>query len=213
MTTRRRHGERGQAFIELALSIPVLILIVLGTVDLGRAFYVNLPVTGMASVGAQVGATSSTADVGLAVRQESNIVPDTAVAWGNVYYDSSTKGANSTCNTTPATGTQAQPCGDPHGCQTSGSTDAFSSASRIACFAVGMCTLDANHDGQCTSAVTWQARPPAGATSGGAPSTNAALVVKVVYAFTPSTPLIANFFRATGSILYLSQTAVITEQY
>lgn len=189
--------------------MPVLIVLVMGTIDLGRAFYVNLPVTGMASGGAQLGSTSATADIDVAVRQESNVVPNNATAWGDVFPG----GANSACTTTPNPTTNVQQCGDAHGCLTSGSNNAFSSPSRVACFAVGTCTIDStNHNGQCTSAIAWQTRSPAGS-SASTPYTNAALVVKVVYAFNPATPLIAAFFTATGKVLYLSQTSVIPEGY
>ena len=193
----------------MGLAIPMLIVLVMGTVDLGRAFYANLPVAGMASNGAQQGAIASTNDIGLAVRQESNIVANTAAAWGNVF----TGSVNAACTTTPNASTNAQLCGDPYGCLTSGVNNAFSASSRVACFAVGMCTMDAvNHNGQCTSTPTWQSRPPASAATT-SPYTNAALVVKVVYAFTPATPLVGGFFKATGSILYLTQTSVIPEEY
>ena len=192
----------------MALTLPVLILLTMGTVDLGRAFYDNLPIAGMASAGAQAGAISNVGDIGLAIRQQSNIVANNATAWGNVY-----SGVNSACTTTPGSG-QSQLCGDPNGCPTSGVNNAFSASSRVACFAVGMCTIDTtNHNGQCTSAVSWQHRPPAAASSGGSPYTNAALVVKVVYAFVPTTPLIAGFFKSSGSILYITQTSIIPEQY
>ena len=210
MSRQARRRQRGQAFIELALTIPVLVALALGTVDLGRAFYANLPVAGMASVGAQVGAGSNVNDIGTSIRVESNAVPNTSTAWGSDLYAG---GTNAACATTPNLTTQAQSCGDPYGCQTSGTHNAFTSASRVACYAVGMCTVESsNHNGQCTSAVTWQARPPAAATVT-SPYTNGALVVKVVYVFTPFTPLVKGFVASTGNILYLSQTSVITEEY
>ena len=205
-----RRRQRGQAFIELALAVPVLVVLALGTVDLGRAFYANLPVAGMASVGSQVGAGSNVNDIGATIRQESNAVANTSAAWGSDLY---TGGTNASCSATPNLSTQAQSCGDPYGCQTSGANNAFTSSARVACFAVGMCTVEStNHTGQCTSAVTWQARPPAGATVT-SPYTNGALVVKVVYVFTPFKPLVKGFFSATGNLLYLTQTSVITEEY
>jgi hypothetical protein len=209
MTSGRRR-QRGQAFIEMALAVPMLAMLALGTVDLGRAFYLNLPVAGMASFGAQVGANSSTGDIGTSIRNESNAVPNTSTAWGS---DLFTGGTNAACATTPNLSTQAQSCGDPYGCPTSGTHNAFTSASRVACYAVGMCTVESSsHNGLCTGAVTWQARPPAAATVT-SPYTNGALVVKVVYVFSPVTPLIKGFFSSTSNLLYLSQTSVITEEY
>lgn len=209
MSTARRRRTRGQAFLEFALSLPVLVLLALGASDLGRAFYVDLPAAGMASEGALTGAVSNSADIGVAIRQESGIVPNTATAWGNVY----PSGAYSSCSTAPATGTTTQACGDPNGCPTSGVNNAFASASRQGCFAVGMCTMDAtNHNGQCSSAITWDSRPlPASSTT--SPYTNAALVVRVVVTFKPVTPMVASFFASSGGVLYLSQTELIPEQY
>jgi Flp pilus assembly protein TadG len=208
----RAASQRGQAFIELALAVPILVVLALGTVDLGRAFYANLPVAGMASVGAEVGAGSNVNDIGATIRQESNVVPNTSVAWGA---DLFTGGTNAQCSTTPNLTTYAQSCGDPYGCQTSGTHNAFTSASRVACYAVGMCTAESSaHNGVCTqpAGITWQARPPAGATASTG-NANGALVVKVVYVFTPLTPLVKGFYSATGNLLYLSQTSVITEEY
>lgn len=205
-----RRRQRGQAFIEIVLAIPLLVMLALGTTDLGRAFYYNLPVAGMASVGAEVGAASNVGDIGTTIRDESNISPNTATAWGTDLYAG---GTNAACTTVPNVSTDAQSCGDPYGCQTSGTHNAFTSSSRVACYAVGMCTVEStNHNGQCTSAITWQARPPASATVT-APYTNGALVVKVVVIFSPVTPLIQGFFSTTGHLLYLTQTSVITEEY
>ena len=207
---RRRRRQRGQALIELAMVAPVLVLLAMGTVDMGRAFYVNLPVAGMASVGAQVGAGGNITDIGLAIRTESNAVANTSTAWGSDLY---TGGTNAACTAVPNLTTDAQSCGDPYGCQTSGTHNAFTSASRVGCYAVGMCTVESsNHNGQCTGAVTWQSRPPAAATIT-SPYTNGALVIKVVVVFSPITPLVQQFFTSTGKLLYLSQTSVITEEY
>jgi Flp pilus assembly protein TadG len=50
---RAGHGESGAAFVELAVSLPVLVAIVLGTADLGRVFYYTIELTNAARAGAQ----------------------------------------------------------------------------------------------------------------------------------------------------------------
>jgi Flp pilus assembly protein TadG len=51
----RRRGERGQAIIELALTLPLLLLIVLGVFDFGLMFQRFEVVTNAAREGARVG--------------------------------------------------------------------------------------------------------------------------------------------------------------
>jgi Flp pilus assembly protein TadG len=48
-------GERGQDLIELALVLPVLLIILVGVVDLGRAFQTYLVLTNAAREGARQG--------------------------------------------------------------------------------------------------------------------------------------------------------------
>jgi Flp pilus assembly protein TadG len=38
-TVRRRHGTRGQALVEFAIVMPIIVVVVLGLLDLGRAVY------------------------------------------------------------------------------------------------------------------------------------------------------------------------------
>lgn len=56
-TTRARHwaGERGAELIEMALAMPILLLIVLGIVDFGFLFQRYLVLTNAAMEGARVG--------------------------------------------------------------------------------------------------------------------------------------------------------------
>jgi Flp pilus assembly protein TadG len=57
---RRRGGgsDTGSALVELAVALPVLILIVFGTTDFARVFYTAMELTNAARAGAQFGATS-----------------------------------------------------------------------------------------------------------------------------------------------------------
>lgn len=49
-------SERGSALVELAVSLPLLVLIFVGTVDFGRVFYTAIALTDAARAGAQFGA-------------------------------------------------------------------------------------------------------------------------------------------------------------
>jgi Flp pilus assembly protein TadG len=55
VNVRRRPGERGQAVIELALTLPLLLLIVLGMFDFGLMFQRYEVLTNAAREGARVG--------------------------------------------------------------------------------------------------------------------------------------------------------------
>lgn len=48
--------ERGQSLIELVLLLPVLVLVLVGTIDFGRAFTAYITVTNAAREGARYGA-------------------------------------------------------------------------------------------------------------------------------------------------------------
>jgi len=59
---QRRHFSQGQALVEFALILPVLMLILLGVFDLGRAIYAQTAVSNTAREGARraiAGGTSS----------------------------------------------------------------------------------------------------------------------------------------------------------
>src|SRR5450759_5287149 len=74
-----RRGQRGQSLVEFAISSLVLILLLMGLLDLSRAFYYSVNIQGAAREGARHGAWFDTAtrsnkyldddDVMLAVRQ------------------------------------------------------------------------------------------------------------------------------------------------
>lgn len=54
------HGERGQSLVEFALITPLLILIVMGVFDLGRAAYAYAVIASAAREGARYGTTDPT---------------------------------------------------------------------------------------------------------------------------------------------------------
>jgi Flp pilus assembly protein TadG len=67
----RRARQGGQALVELALVVPVILILLLGTIDLGRIFYSKIAVTDAAKEGALVASQGgSTSEVTTAVLTE-----------------------------------------------------------------------------------------------------------------------------------------------
>ena len=58
-TKVRSTGDAGGALIELALVLPVLVLIFVGTIDFGRVFYTSQSLTNAARAGVQYGSHSA----------------------------------------------------------------------------------------------------------------------------------------------------------
>ena len=56
---RRRHDDNGQSLVELGILIPLLLVIVLGAIDFGRAYYAYVTVTNAARAGAQYASVSN----------------------------------------------------------------------------------------------------------------------------------------------------------
>jgi len=74
-------ARRGQSLVEFALVLPLLVLIVAGIFDLGRAFFASITITNAARVGARYGTlhpSDFTGMVSAAVieAQDSNIIID-----------------------------------------------------------------------------------------------------------------------------------------
>jgi Flp pilus assembly protein TadG len=51
----RRRSQRGQAMVELAVALPLLLIVIAGAVDFGTACYIAIEVTSAARAGAQYG--------------------------------------------------------------------------------------------------------------------------------------------------------------
>jgi len=192
MQANRRSGEkirqRGQALVEFALIAPALIVFVLLTVDVGRAYWEAIDAAGAARAGARMGIISDTSDIGSAVRDEPNTgIPNTTTAWGSVGPGS----AWGTCTTA------AGVCGDPNGCANS----SFS-GSQIACFAVRTCVLTSGDLGSCSSYSAWGVRPVSGGHG---------LQVLVAVKFNAVTPVASQLI--SGGVLFLRQTSTANELY
>ena len=183
-------GQRAQALVEFAIITPVLLLFVMLTIDVGRAYWQSIDAAGAARAGVRMGVLSDTSDLGSAIRDEPNSgIPNTLAAWGS-------EGPGTAWGTcTSANGV----CGDPAGC-----APASFSGSQIACFAVRPCTLTSGGDlGLCSVWGAWGARPLDTGNAHG-------LQVLVVIKFTAVTPALA---QIAGGTLFLKQSAVGEELY
>ncbi|HUY73355.1 MAG TPA: TadE/TadG family type IV pilus assembly protein [Candidatus Dormibacteraeota bacterium] len=185
----RRRTQVGQALVEFALLTPPLLLFVLLTVDVGRAYWESIDAAGAARAGVRMGIISDTSDIGGAVRDEPNSgIPNTVAAWGSVGPGT----AWGTCTSGTST------CGDPNGC----ASTSFS-GTQIACFALRTCTLSSGGDlGTITGCGPWGLRPLSG---------GHALQLVVVIKFPAVTPALAAF--VTGGVLYLRQSDTGNELY
>jgi hypothetical protein len=184
-------GDRGQALVEFCLLTPVLLLFVLLTVDVGRAYFVAVDAAGAARAGTRSGIISDTSDIGGAVRAEPNSgIPDTVAAWGA----EGPGQPNGVCTVSTSV------CGDPNGCPST----AFS-GTQFACFSIRACALNVGGDfGTCSVYGPWGIRPQGGSTTHG-------LQTMVTIKFSAVTPALGVI--VPGGLLYLRQSAIGEELY
>ena len=186
---RGKRGQRAQALVEFAVLTPALLLFVMLTVDVGRAYWQAIDAAGAARAGARMGVISDTSDIGSAIRDEPNSgIPNTLAAWGP-------EGPSTAWGTCTSAGST---CGDPQGCPIT----SFS-GSQIACFAVRTCTLSNGDLGSCVAWGPWGARPE--------PGSGHALQVMVVVKFKAVTPALAQLVPA--GVLLIKQSALGDELY
>lgn len=112
---RRSHGprrSRGQSLVELALLLPILALLLIGALDLGRVFFATVQLTNSVREGASFGQTSPSAvnstntpdpdNILFKVQDESDLVIDDANVIVRCYQGpditSSTLRGNGTCS-------------------------------------------------------------------------------------------------------------------
>jgi Flp pilus assembly protein TadG len=100
-------NDHGAALVELAFVIPILLLLVIGAVDFGRAYYMGIEVTNAAHAGAEYGSLNppitSTAGIIAAAKQSASDLSSMSVtvpSWGCECSDGSSSSAS--CATTPS---------------------------------------------------------------------------------------------------------------
>jgi Flp pilus assembly protein TadG len=113
MVTRNRfdlvHGEHGASLVELALLMPLFLLLLLGTVDFSRALYLSMEIGGASHAAAIYGAQNPIDTTGMqnAAQNDAPNVPNLSV--GTPTYGcecSDGTGYSANCSTTPTcTGT------------------------------------------------------------------------------------------------------------
>lgn len=73
-----RNDQRGASIVELAFVTPVLLLLLIGVIDMGRAYYLSIEVANAAFAGAQYGVKSqdtSLTDIEAAATNDASDVP------------------------------------------------------------------------------------------------------------------------------------------
>ena len=103
-TTDILKSDHGSSLIEVAMVLPVLILLLLGIIDFGRAFYLSNEVAGAAHAGAVYGSQYPTDTTGMRTAAADN-APNvsnltTAASWGCECSDGT--GQSSDCSSAPS---------------------------------------------------------------------------------------------------------------
>jgi Flp pilus assembly protein TadG len=75
--SRLLKSERGASLVELALVLPLLMLLLMGAIDFGRAYYLAMEVSGAAHAGAEYGAQNPTDTTGMSAAAQYD-APDVA---------------------------------------------------------------------------------------------------------------------------------------
>lgn len=82
-----RARQRGGALAELAIAMPILLLILVGTVDFGRVFYTGMAVAQAARAGAEYGAqkaSTSVDEANIKAAAKSAVASDLTLADGDI---------------------------------------------------------------------------------------------------------------------------------
>src|SRR5919198_1742918 len=75
---RARHEETGQALVEFVLVVPILILLVLGALDLGKAYNYWIDTTHLSATGARWAAVNKNPGPGATLQESIRAQADTA---------------------------------------------------------------------------------------------------------------------------------------
>jgi Flp pilus assembly protein TadG len=102
-----RNAQRGASIVELAFITPALLLLLIGVIDMGRAYYLSIEVANAAFAGAQYGVSSqdtSLTDIQNAAKNDASDVPGiSATATLGCECSNDAASAQSPCTTTPPT--------------------------------------------------------------------------------------------------------------
>lgn len=197
MRRPRRARHRGQSLIEMAMMMPMIVLIALGGTDLAVAYGFADQAAGAARAGMRAGIQGTEFPIGDSVRSEPDrVIANNAANWGN----EAQNGSNDRCDSV-STGTM---CGAANGCSA-----ADFIAGQIMCFAIRTCTLDTTSY-RCTGTPgAWGSRPVPVAGTSNPPM---GLEVVVVYRYVPKTPAITQL-TGNGSAFYLTETSYGLQLY
>jgi len=103
----RRNDQRGASIVELAFVTPVLLLLLIGVIDMGRAYYLSIEVANAAFAGAQYGVKSqdtSLTDIEAAATNDASDVPGiSATATLGCECSNDAGSAQTPCSTAPPT--------------------------------------------------------------------------------------------------------------
>jgi Flp pilus assembly protein TadG len=100
-----RNSERGSSLVEMAILLPFLLLILIGVIDFGRAYYDSIEVANAARAGAQYGVINPTDTTGMVAAAKSDTSVDIPTITATAAYGcmcSDGTGASPTCSTTPS---------------------------------------------------------------------------------------------------------------
>jgi hypothetical protein len=182
----RLRRQRGTAAIEMAIVGPLLVLLAIGGMDLGRVNADSTTLASEARAGLRAGVVSVAADMGNVIRLEADPnIPNTAATWG-----AAAPGGVEDCSIA------ATSCGDPGGCAI-GSAFWTTAGTPIRCFSVNYCTSSGSPK-TCGALSTWATHLPAGHGAG------VVLVVKVVARYQPLSAMLQPFLSA--GYMYSQQT-------
>ena len=178
----RRHAMRGgQNVVEVALILPLLLLLAFGVFDLGRAFGLGITTVGSARSGLREGIQNTTNDTGLFIRGDFGSNTNWGSEEGPPFGGPAAVFAH--CPTPNVAAGES--CGDPNGCP-----PASFAPTQDSCFAIGSCTLVG---ATCNPAsITWNMPVP---------KKGDVLVVRVVSRLQLITGLVA---AVTGRNIYIA---------
>jgi hypothetical protein len=81
----RRHNERGAALVELALLLPILVVLAFGVIDLGRLIHARLVVTNVSREGGSLASRDIKVGNDLITMLQSSATPFNLATQGRIY--------------------------------------------------------------------------------------------------------------------------------